>query len=221
MQWLLRIALFLALVGLAVFLPAGSLFWVRGWILLVAYFTLVGLFLALLKWKNPALIEARARTGEGTKRFDRVFVVVWTLLLLGLMVVSGLDAERFRWAPLPGWTVLPGLGLMLLASVPIGWAGVHNPHMEGTVRIQEDRGHRVIATGPYARVRHPMYVGALLWLLSVPLIVGSAWAYVPAGLAFALMVWRTWMEDRTLQRELPGYAEYARKTRFRLVPGLW
>lgn len=77
------------------------------------------------------------------------------------------------------------------------------------------------STGPYALVRHPMYVAALLWVLGVPLVLGSAWALVPMGLAACVMIWRTWMEDTTLQRELEGYAQYARQTRFRILPGVW
>jgi len=214
--------MFLAAIGLVVFLPAGTLDWPRAWALLAVYTLAVGGFVAVLRWRNPEALAARMRgAGEGTKPFDRVFVPVWTVLILAMLLVSGLDAVRFGWAPLPDWTLVPGFGLMGLAMVPIGWSAAHNPHLEGTVRIQHDRGHRVVSTGPYAWVRHPMYVGSLLWLWALPLILGSTWAMVPAALASAAMVWRTALEDATLREELPGYADFADQTRYRLLPGIW
>jgi protein-S-isoprenylcysteine O-methyltransferase Ste14 len=96
-----------------------------------------------------------------------------------------------------------------------------NAHFEVTVRIQTDRHHQVVTTGPYAFVRHPGYVGASLWALGSPLIVGSAWGLIPAGLTVLLLILRTWLEDKTLCAELPGYADYAQRVRSRLLPGLW
>jgi protein-S-isoprenylcysteine O-methyltransferase Ste14 len=101
------------------------------------------------------------------------------------------------------------------------WSMVVNPFFEKTVRIQTDHGHRVIDTGPYAYVRHPGYVGFVGWILSTPLLLASAWAFVPALLAVVGLVIRTALEDRTLHAELPGYAEYAARVRFRLIPGVW
>ncbi len=96
-----------------------------------------------------------------------------------------------------------------------------NPHFEVTVRIQADRDHKVVAAGPYAMVRHPGYLGAILWLLSSPLIAGSVLGMVPGGLAGFVFLLRAAREDRALQAELPGYADYARRVRFRLLPGIW
>ena len=101
------------------------------------------------------------------------------------------------------------------------WAMLANPFFEKTVRIQEERGHHVATGGPYRFVRHPGYVAFILMGFALPLGVGSAWALVPAGLNAALIVARTALEDRTLRRELPGYAEYAQRTRYRLLPGVW
>ena len=96
-----------------------------------------------------------------------------------------------------------------------------NPFFEKTVRIQSDRGHRVVDIGPYRLVRHPGYLGFFGWILSTPLLLGSWWAFVPALLSIAGIVVRTALEDRTLKAELPGYADYAKRTRYRLVPGIW
>jgi protein-S-isoprenylcysteine O-methyltransferase Ste14 len=101
------------------------------------------------------------------------------------------------------------------------WSMVVNPFFEKTVRIQTDRGHRVIDTGPYAYLRHPGYVGFMGWILSTPLLLASAWAFVAALLAVVGIVIRTALEDRTLHAELPGYPEYAARVRFCLIPGVW
>ena len=98
---------------------------------------------------------------------------------------------------------------------------VVNPFFEKTVRIQKERGHHVIDTGPYAVVRHPGYAGFVGWIISAPLLLASAWAFIPALLAVVGILVRTILEDRTLQAELPGYCEYAVRVRFRLVPGVW
>jgi protein-S-isoprenylcysteine O-methyltransferase Ste14 len=98
---------------------------------------------------------------------------------------------------------------------------IENPHFEPTVRIQEERSHRVITTGPYEFVRHPGYLGGILWALSIPFMIGSILAFIPAGVYVLLMIIRTWLEDRTLQKELNGYLEYTKRTRHRLFPGIW
>jgi protein-S-isoprenylcysteine O-methyltransferase Ste14 len=105
--------------------------------------------------------------------------------------------------------------------LPIAAAMATNPYVETTVRIQDERGHVVITSGPYSLVRHPMYVGLVLMIRAWPLIFGSLWCYVPAGLVALLFVFRASHEDRVLHNELAGYAEYARRTRYRMVPGLW
>jgi len=200
---------------------AGRLEWPRAWI--YAGFSLLGLALnsVVVLCKNPELIAERWKRHKGTKRFDKVFMVLYVPTTIALPVVAGLDAVRFGWSALPGWTLWPGVLLLLLSIPPIAWAMATNPHLETTVRIQHDRGHKVITTGPYAIVRHPMYVGAILNLAGVPLVLGSAWAYVPAGLAVLIFLCRTALEDRTLRRELPGYEDYTQRTRYRLAPGVW
>jgi protein-S-isoprenylcysteine O-methyltransferase Ste14 len=155
------------------------------------------------------------------KPFDRAFALLWLVLALCAPVVAGLDAVRFRWSTLPSSLFHVGLLVLLLASLFAIWAMVENEHFEQFVRIQEERGHRVVATGPYRFVRHPGYLGAILGALATPLMLGSAWTFVPAGLLALLFVVRTHLEDQTLRRELQGYEEYAKGTRFRLVPLVW
>ena len=142
-------------------------------------------------------------------------------LFLGIFVVAGLDAVRFEWSAMPvGWWAL-GLALFVAGTSLFSWSMGVNPFFEKTVRIQTDRGHRLIDTGPYACVRHPGYVGFLGWILAPPLLLLSWWAFVPAALSVAGLVARTALEDRTLRAELDGYADYARRVRYRLIPGLW
>ena len=141
--------------------------------------------------------------------------------LLLVPVVAGLDVGRYRWSSLGVYHALFGLVLMAASSILINWAMIENPYFEPTVRIQEDRGHRVVSTGPYGIVRHPGYLSGILWMLAVPLIVGSLYAFVPVALYSALMILRTHLEDRTLHEELVGYTDYAEKVRYKLFPGVW
>jgi protein-S-isoprenylcysteine O-methyltransferase Ste14 len=203
------------------FVGAGTLDWPRAWIFLGVSLAMLFVNGILVLRYNPEIVVERGRMHEGTKGFDWVFAVVFGAALILLQVVAGLDAVRFRWAPLPEWTLWLGVALLALGDIPVCAALCTNPHLETTVRIQQDRRHQVITTGPYRFVRHPMYAGMLLQLPATPLALGSAWALLPAGAALAAMVVRTALEDRMLERELAGYTAYARRTRYRLLPGIW
>jgi protein-S-isoprenylcysteine O-methyltransferase Ste14 len=170
---------------------------------------------------NPAIIAARGRWHRDTKRFDKVYVALSAPLAFPLPAVAGLEAGRFGWTSLPQWTLYGGALLFLFGGVIVGWTMAVNPYLETTVRIQSERGHKVITSGPYRFIRHPMYAGGLLQLVAVPLVLGSRWAFAVAGASGALLLWRTILEDRTLVRELDGYREYALGTRYRLLPGIW
>lgn len=204
----------------ALLLAAGTVRWVAAWLYLGLSIALLAVNLAIVLPRNPEVIAERGRRHEGTKRFDVVVGAVYFVGFLAVPIVAGLD-HRWGWSTLPAGLVWLGLGLVALADVPVVAAMVVNPHLEPTVRVQSERGHRVIDTGPYAVVRHPMYAGIIVQQLALPLVLGSAWAFVPAcGLLVTLLV-RTVLEDRTLRAELPGYAEYVQRTRTRLVPGVW
>jgi protein-S-isoprenylcysteine O-methyltransferase Ste14 len=220
-----------ALVGLAVvsmalvftlllFVPAGRLNWALGWIyvgIVVVYVTVN--WACLLRW-NPELIERRMRFGEGTKTWDKVWAVLYAPVLFAVYVVAGLEA-RDGVSSLPEAAWLLGLAIFVPAAAMLTWSMVVNLFFEKTVRIQMDRGHRVIDTGPYAYMRHPGYVGFAGWILSAPLLLASSWAFFPAVLAVVGIVIRTALEDRTLHAELPGYPDYAARVRFRLIPRVW
>jgi protein-S-isoprenylcysteine O-methyltransferase Ste14 len=200
---------------------AGRLDWQRGWAYLLVVFLLELITLTVLAALAPETLNQRGTSHSGVKPFDRAFAVIFLVLALCTPVVAGLDAVRFGWSALP-WSWF-GVGLVvLLLAAPFGtWAMVENEHFEQFVRIQVERGHRVVTTGPYRFVRHPGYLAAILGALATPLMLGSAWTFVPAGLLVLLFVVRTQLEDATLRRELQAYEEYAQRTRFRLVPFVW
>lgn len=202
-------------------LSAGRLTWDRLWVLLglLALGILVSVLLILRR--NPALLAARFQDHADTKPFDRLFAALTVPTLGAFLALAGLDGSRYHWSTPPAWSVAPGVLLHILGYIPIVWVLSTNPHAEGSVRIQADRGHRVISSGPYRYVRHPMYSGMLLMFSGWPLILGSLWAYLPFVALSALLVWRTGREDQTLQHELAGYREYATVTRYRLLPHIW
>jgi protein-S-isoprenylcysteine O-methyltransferase Ste14 len=136
-------------------------------------------------------------------------------------ILAGLDDGRFHWFPVPWWGCALGYALFIAGMAGLTWAESVNKFFEPTVRIQTDRGHKVIDTGPYAIVRHPGYVSACPFFAGMALALGSLWALIPAILSCLLLVLRTIQEDRTLRDELIGYEEYARRVRYRLIPGAW
>jgi protein-S-isoprenylcysteine O-methyltransferase Ste14 len=206
----------------AVFGSAGRLDWVRGWICVIAYILAMSTAAVLIKLKNPTLLEARANwRHKDTKSFDKVFLRLFAPLIVVQPAIAGLDAVRFHWSSMPFATVYAGTALYAAATAIIGWTMTVNPFAEATVRIQTERGHKTVTTGPYRIVRHPMYVGAILMYIGAALIFGSMWALAVGGLIAALFIWRTAMEDRTLRNELPGYEQFAAVTRYRLLPGVW
>ena len=203
-----------------VFLSACRLDWTLGWLyVVIVAFNIIMTWLCLLKW-NPVLIERRMRYPKGTKGWDKWWAVLYAPVFIAVYIVAGIEA-REGVSSLPWMAWLLGLAIFIPGSGLLTWSMVVNPFFEKTVRIQTEYGHRVIDTGPYAYVRHPGYAGFVGWIISTPLLLGSAWALIPAWLAVIGIVIRTALEDRTLYAELPGYPEYAGRVRFRLLPGLW
>jgi protein-S-isoprenylcysteine O-methyltransferase Ste14 len=139
----------------------------------------------------------------------------------GRRVLAGLDAGRFGWSSVPPSLQAAGWAGLLFAGAVIWWAASANTFLSRMVRIQDDRGHRVVAEGPYLWIRHPMYAGVIVFILCVPLVLGSCWALVPGVLIGILFVTRTTLEDQTLREELPGYRDYAQRVRYRLIPWVW
>jgi protein-S-isoprenylcysteine O-methyltransferase Ste14 len=159
---------------------------------------------------------------KDTKKWDKVIVPLYGIFAFYVTaLIAGLDIGKYQWSVLGSGWIIPGVVLHIIGSVLIHWAMITNKHFETTVRIQQDRGHTTITSGPYKYVRHPGYVGAIPWAITMPLIIGSGYAMIPGVIASILLVVRTALEDKTLQKELAGYSEYAKKVRYRLVPGVW
>lgn len=210
----------LAFWGVVQFAAAGCAGWLRGWVCLALYSGgVLGAFVVMLA-ANPELIAARGKMHADTKRFDKVLAAL-SPIVLAIPLVAGLDAVRFGWSRMGPLTLYAGSAVFILGCVPILGAVAVNRYLETTVRIQGERGHQVVTSGPYRFVRHPMYAGLILQYLATPLVLGSKWAFVPAGIVALVFVLRTGLEDRALRSELAGYAQYAGTTRYRLMPGVW
>ena len=205
------------------FVGAGRIGWERGWISVAAYLVGMAAGWLVLERANPELMAARSKLRrKDTKGFDKVFFAIYLPLVFVQPYVAGRDAGCAACSvATPFWTVYPAVLLWFAACGLIGWTLVVNRYAETSVRIQKDRGHTVVTHGPYRYVRHPMYVGILLMCIAFPVIWGSLLAGAISLAVAVLFVWRTAMEDRTLQRELDGYVEFSRRTQYRLIPGLW
>ena len=201
--------------------PAGTLAWPAGWIYvgIIAVNFLVNL--VYLQRVNPELITQRMRLGAGTKGWDIVWAFLFAPVFFAIYVVAGFDAVRFEWSTMAPALWVLGLVVFAPGALLFTWSMGVNPFFEKTVRIQSERGHRVIDTGPYAFVRHPGYLGFVGWGLGTPLLLGSWWAFVPALASMVGLIIRTALEDQTLRAELEGYEAYTQRVRYRLVPGIW
>ena len=217
-----KVLVSLAFVAL-VFVAAGTVRWTAFWVLLGFYVATTGGWMLWLKRRDPGLLKERMTGGTrpDVKRWDKAIIRAYTVLLSIMLLVAPLDAVRFKWSRVP--SSVQGLALLglLAAWSLVMWAFRENAFLAECVRIQKERGHTVCTTGPYRIVRHPMYVAIILTILCVPVLLGSLYALIPAALIAALFVLRTDLEDRTLQAELTGYADYARTVRWKLVPGIW
>ncbi len=204
------------------FALAGRWDWMRGWAYILAL-TAGNSINELVLWlKNPELFRVRGRTGEGTKTWDKVCLALFGLTILMILITGALDAGRYQWSVMSVWLWLIGATFYAVGQALLIWSMVANPFFEKTVRIQKDRGHQVVDSGPYAYVRHPGYVGAIMgFVLASPLMLGSWWAFIPAILATLCLVVRTALEDHVLIEELKGYKLYAGRVRYRLIPYLW
>ena len=207
--------------ALFMFVPAGTWAWTKGWLFIGVFVGTVAV-VALYLWRvNPEVVVARSGFHQGTKRWDNILLGFFFPAVYAIIPVAALDDGRFHWFPVPWWVVGVGYGLFLVGMGIVTWAEAVNKFFEVTVRIQTDRGQKVIGTGPYAIVRHPGYVGGILFSVGIALCLGSLWALIPAGIASLLLILRTQWEDQTLQAELPGYMAYTERVRYRLIPGVW
>jgi len=206
---------------LLLFGSAGTIYWIEAWILIILYFIYVIGFFIWLKKNNPELLKERtSRQSEG-KCWDKIILTIYTILLMSMLVVCGIDAGRFHWSNLPLILKIIGFTGYIPSATIIFLTVKENAYLSKVVRIQKDRSHQVVKTGPYKYVRHPMYSAIILMILITPFALGSFAALIFSGLITILFIIRTYLEDKTLQNELSGYKEYIKEVHYRLVPGLW
>lgn len=205
--------------GALLFLAAGRLDWDLAWLYLAA--SVVSGLASFLLINDPELAAERTQVKDNVKGWDKVLTALNAPFMFGVLVVAGLDV-RYGWSETltAGW-IVAGLVVYALGHLLIIWAVRSNRFFARFVRIQTDRGHRVATGGPYRFIRHPGYVGTIATQMAMPLILGTPWALVPAAVVMVLIIIRTVLEDRMLREELSGYTDYARRVRFRLLPGLW
>ncbi len=220
-RWLVREYMGAALVGAFLFLAAGRTDWIMGWVLVGITFAWVSANAILLIRRSPDLLAERLGRMEGAKSWDVIIMSIIAVSTIGRLVVAGLDV-RFGWSAgieLPFQVIAAVVAALGYALVT--WATAVNAFFSQMVRIQKERGHRVVMDGPYRFVRHPGYVGTILFEVSAPIMLGSFWALALGGLNALLFVLRTALEDRTLRQELAGYQDFARQVRYRLIPAVW
>jgi protein-S-isoprenylcysteine O-methyltransferase Ste14 len=205
-----------------IFGGAGRLNWTLGWIFVLAWIVPKVAFLILLRWLDPDLLVERATRHKNTQPYDRIILPLYFVFAFGTFIVASLDGGRFRWSgDVSIMWVIAAYIIYLLGNSLAGWAINSNPFFSAESRIQTDRAQKVSSTGPYRFIRHPAYSAAFLLWIATGLMLESWWAVIPGLLAGLMMVIRTVLEDRMLQAELPGYAEYTRQVRYRLFPGIW
>ncbi len=221
-RWAAQMIVGTVIFGAVLFVAAERLNWVEGWVYL-GLNTITQIISAIvLTSKNPDLLAERSGVGKGTKKWDQLLSVAVALIApLLIMVTAGLDARFHSVSAFGSGLWIAGIVLAFLCQMFVLWAMASNPFFALTVRIQEERGHSVIHRGPYQFIRHPGYLGSIIFSLLCPLVLGSTWAVIPALFSCILIIIRTRLEDATLRSELPGYREFATEVRWRLFPGIW
>jgi protein-S-isoprenylcysteine O-methyltransferase Ste14 len=208
--------------GALLFVPAGTLQWPAAWVFLAS----TGIIGLLSGWwlakTDPGLFVERMRVTARDEQpvADKIFMLAFGVAALIWFIVIGLD-HRLHGSDFPLALQALGLAMLLLSTIFIMWVMRENSFAAPVVKVQHERGHHVISSGPYAWVRHPMYTGTILFLIGVPLLLGSWWGLMMSPLFAVLFAVRAGIEERTLIAGLPGYNDYAMRVHYRLLPGVW
>ncbi len=219
MQLLVFFELLVFLVFL--FICAGRLDYWQGWLYVAVQIVLFG-YAAKGIWKMKGMVKERMSPGKGIKGWDKVIFALVIPITLLIFPLASIDVGRLGLSPaLPWWLYAFSYAALAAGEAWMIWAMKTNQYFSSVVRIQKERGQKVITTGPYACMRHPGYAGGMLFIAFSGLALGSVYALIPAALSIALFTIRTYLEDETLKSELKGYKEYAKKVKYRLVPGIW
>lgn len=219
--WLFSEVLLCILMAILLFVFAGRWDWVMAWALVVLYGIWVTANALLLTPRSPTMLAERVTHRFSDKTWDNIILVVYGILTVAKLIVAGLDYHYGWTRPLSMTLQISALAVAGIGYALMTWAMTANPFYAIGSRIQADRGHTVATEGPYYYMRHPGYVGSIIFELATPIMLGSLWALIPGGLAALLIILRTAIEDHLLFTELEGYDAYAQGTRFRLLPGVW
>lgn len=221
-RWVFTSFIFLVLLAASLFLSAGKLVWWQAWVYIFTAAAILVIDYVVLVPISPDLLGERSRYQKGAKAWDQLLSrLMATIGPLSIWIISGLDYRNSWSDDFPAWVVVIAMEFVLLGGLLTLWAMAANRFFIGMVRIQDERGHQVVDTGPYSYVRHPGYLGSLFFIIFTPLALASYWAIVPAVLTVVVIFLRTYLEDNTLKEELYGYQEYAAEVHYRLVPGIW
>lgn len=219
----IMLLLVLVVIPLLPILISGRWGWWEAWVMAAVFILTFIVSRVLAARKTPDILKERANYGqqENTQPWDKWLSPLVAFGSVFILLVAGLDA-LYHWSA--GFSLpveMVGLALIVAGYILASYALIENAYFSGTVRIQGERGHRVISSGPYGWVRHPGYLGSLVASLGMPLLLDSAWAFIPVLVFGVFFIIRTSLEDRFLQMNLTGYREYAHKVRYRLLPGIW
>ncbi len=220
-RWFVRETMGIVMLAVMLFLAAGTVNWIAGWAMVIVMAGWVIATAAVVIPRNPELLAERTGPKKGAKTWDTALIGLYGVAMMIMWIVAGLDF-RNSWSSgieLPAQVV--AMLIVIAAYALVVWATGVNAFFSQVVRIQTERGHTVVSSGPYRYVRHPAYVGMILVVLGAPIMLSSWWALIPGVISALVVIVRTSLEDKTLQTELPGYAEYAQHTRYRLTPGIW
>jgi protein-S-isoprenylcysteine O-methyltransferase Ste14 len=211
----------LGLFAAAWFGLAGRLNWFQGWALLLFFLIFVVALSLRMAKLDPDLVRERTQSSSAAEPWDQAIMAVYTVSLLLMLFLTALDGGRFSWSRVPLPVQILGWILLSLAGAIVWHVTSVNAYLSRWARVQQDRGQVVVMDGLYGVIRHPMYFGVILFILAVPLVLSSWWAFIPGLFIVGLFILRTWREDRMLLDGLEGYVAYSQQVRFRLIPGLW
>jgi len=217
-----KLAIVFLLYGVLLFGSAGSLAWLEAWLFLIIHLTWTIPVVMWLKKNNPKLLEERMSFfKKPVKSWDKIIIIMVIILFVDMFLVAGFDAVRYHRSQIPFVLKIFGFACFIPSFALFFLVMRENTYLSTIVEIQKDRGHKVITTGPYKYVRHPMYVGAIIFFFCIPLALGSLYALIPSLLLVILIIIRTSFEDKMLHKELEGYTEYAKRVKYRLFPKVW
>jgi protein-S-isoprenylcysteine O-methyltransferase Ste14 len=206
----------------ALFVPAATVEWPAGWIYLALFFSFFAAVNLWLLRHNPGLLEERLRmSSPDQKGWDRILFTILLIIPFAWMSIMALDAKRFHWSSLPLWFQAVGIAILLGSFYLLFLTFRENSYLSTVVRIQDDRGHSVVSTGPYHIVRHPMYLAMLLFAIGTPLLLGSGIGVLLGLMFIVVLARRAVLEELTLRDELPGYADYMTQVKYRIIPYIW